>query len=64
MSIGNGRFSAGLKDHAGFSPAFFRRRTVANASAPTRRARSRLPARISRADSTASVWGTEPPIPE
>ena len=64
MSIGKGRFSAGRKDHCGFSPAFFRRRTVANASAPVMSARSRPPTRISRATSVASTSGTDPPMPE
>ena len=64
MSIGNGRFSAGLYDHCGFSPAFLRLRTVASASAPTISARSRSPAAMSRATSDASTWGTEPPMPE
>ena len=64
MSIGKGRFSAGRKDHCGFSPAFFRRRTVASASAPVISARSRRPARISWATSVASTRGTDPPMPE
>ena len=64
MSIGKGRFSAGLYDHCGRSPAFLRRRTVASASAPVISARSRWPALISRATSVASTWGTDPPMPE
>ena len=64
MSIGKGRFSAGLYDHCGLSPAFLRRRTVASASAPAMRARSRSPAATSRATCVASTWGTDPPMPE
>ena len=64
MSIGKGRFSAGLNDHCGRSPAFLRRRTVASASAPVISARSRPPARISCAASVARTWGTDPPMPE
>ena len=64
MSIGKRRFSAGLYDHAGRSPAFLRRRTVASASAPVTNARSRSPDLISLAASVASTWGTDPPMPE
>ena len=64
MSIGKRRFSAGGKDHCGFSPAFLRRRTVASASAPAISARSRSPALMSRATSVARTRGTDPPMPE
>jgi len=64
MSMGKGRFFSGRNDHIGRSPAFFSRRTVANASAPTSSEKSRSPALIARAASTASTWGTDPPIPE